>query len=92
MRLRSGKARLEDLEKFRSIYIAKNEKVCSGENTKGGWTTMDSTISEARNGDEKIQERSVEDPLGTLLPDSLDPYKLREGPTMFLRTSYEQTH
>ena len=29
----SGKG-LEDLEKFQSIYPAKNEKVCSGENTK----------------------------------------------------------
>ena len=29
-----GKERLEDLENFQSIYPAKNEKVCSGENTK----------------------------------------------------------
>ena len=28
------KERHEDLENFQSIYPAKNEKVCSGENTK----------------------------------------------------------
>lgn len=65
MRLGSGKGRLEDLENFQSTYTAKNEKVYSGENTKGvaGQPWIQSTFSEARNGDEIIQEWSVEDPL-----------------------------